>query len=178
MRSIILFLVAMTVFAPFAFAQSDKSPARQLLSTMKYDEQFRVWISRCQNSREFLSAEEILESNPNAFHGITPRSGYWPEVVRLLTEHQEECCNSYSAERFLDVMAGEYSKHLSSTEIRDVTKFFSSPLGQKFTLASVAANSALEEDSSVMVSKKTRELYPRLIKKLAELGRKYARDPR
>ncbi len=179
MKPIILLLVAITQgFAQFAFAQSDKSDARQLLSTMKYDEQVKVYVSNCLTSGEFLSAEEIFESNPNAFHGITPRSRYWPEVVRVLTEHYEECCNSYTVEQLLDQLAGEYSKHLSSAEIRGAIAFFSTPLGQKFVLASVAANSTVQEDSSVKLSKRTRELYPRLIKKLAELGSKYEKDPR
>src|SRR5437016_1808345 len=125
MKPIILLLAVIAQgFAPFAFAQSDRSDARQLLSTMKYDEQVNVYVSNCLNSGEFLSAEEIFESNPNAFHGITPRSKYWPEVVRLLTEHYEECCNSYSAEQLLDQLAGEYSKHLSSEEIRGAIAFF------------------------------------------------------
>ena len=177
--SVIALLVAITQgFAPLAFAQSDKSDARGLLLTMRYDEQFNLFVSKCQSNAQSLSAEEILKANPNAFHGITPRSRYWPDVVRILNEHYEECCNSYSAEQFLDVFASEYSKHLTPTEIRSVTAFFSSPIGQKFVSANVAANSAFEADASAKLSKRTRELYPRLIKKLAELGNQYAKDPR
>jgi len=47
-----------------------------------------------------------------------------------------------------------------------VTAFFSSPMGKKFVSANVAANSAFEADTSTKLSKRTRELYPRLIKKI------------
>ena len=99
---------------------------------------------QCIENSPTLSAEDALETNPNYFGGITPKSAKWIEIVEIHREYAMRSCKYFSpseiAESYTRTMLSEYTL----AEAKELEKFLLSGMGKKMTKQSLKANAHIQ----------------------------------
>lgn len=80
-------------------------------------------------------------ARPGDFHGISPQSAYWPDVVRAWHAYHGDRCDSSPAA----ILARSYAENMSTAELRAVIAFQDSPSGRAFIAATERARADLEK---------------------------------
>lgn len=83
-------------------------------------------------------------ARPAEFHGISPRSAYWPDVERAWHDYYVERCAAQSAGSPAAILARSYAANLSTDELREVAAFQESRSGRAFIAASARAQQDLQ----------------------------------
>lgn len=87
---------------------------------------------------------DAYRARPAEFHGISPRSAYWPDVERAWHDYYVERCAAQNAESPAAIMARSYAANLSIDELREVAAFQESRAGRAFIAASARAQQELQ----------------------------------
>jgi hypothetical protein len=177
--AMMIFLSAPSSYGATAAANdSQLTSADKLVALMKYDTVLKDTLRRCKELAGTIGPENYVKSNPNIFGGIAPGSVLWPEVVGAFTEFYNETCSYLGENKLLASMAQAYSSNMTERELEDVIKFYSSPIGQKLVVASVAANTALQRTSIEQMPEITKKANAHLSKTLADLAEKNEKSRR
>jgi hypothetical protein len=143
---------------------------------MKYDTQIDEAQRLCLKMTETTTAESVFQASPSVFGGISPGSKLWPNVVEAFQEFYNESCSYMDKEAFLVTTARAYSSLLSKRELRDVIKFYSSPLGRKLANSHAAAGAAFQREAFARLAETSKKANARLIERVNELAKSNARD--
>ncbi|MFC0133957.1 hypothetical protein CR105_08230 [Massilia eurypsychrophila] len=97
----------------------------------------------CAAASETIRADlaAAYRTRPGDFHGISPQSAYWPEVVRAWHAYRGDRCGGDSPAA---ILARSYAEAMSTAELRDVIAFQATPSGRAFIAATQRARAGLE----------------------------------
>lgn len=155
--------------------------ARQLVDlgpdTGDLQESAAACIPEAKTIRADLLAS--YRANPKTFHGISPRSAYWPDVERIWRDYYVERCSERSDESPGEVVARLYAANLTTEELREVLAFQESPAGRAFAAATRLARQDLEGATAEPATRShTAEASDRFRRAMLRLKAKYDRAPR
>lgn len=155
--------------------------ARQLVDLGPDSSELQESAAACIPEAQTIRADILAayRANPKTFHGISPRSGYWPDVERVWRDYYVERCAAQGDESPAEVVARLYAANLSTEELRDVLAFQESPAGRAFAAATRLARQDLESAASEpATSSKTAEASERFRQAMLRLKAKYDRARR
>ncbi len=97
----------------------------------------------CAAASEPIRADlaAAYRTRPGDFHGISPQSAYWPEVVRAWHAYRGDRCGGDSPAA---ILARSYAEGMSTAELRDVIAFQASPGGRAFIAATQRARAEID----------------------------------
>ncbi|MBC3881515.1 DUF2059 domain-containing protein [Undibacterium sp. LX40W] len=130
--------VVLLGFAPCFVASADTTTgelAKQFVALMRYSEQHIDYQSQCIAAAKAVTPESLMRQNPDRFYGIRPGSKLWPEVVKAYELYYQQACERPTQSEFLDAMARAYEAELSSQELREAIRFYSTASGQRLISA-------------------------------------------
>ena len=96
----------------------------------------------CAAAAEAIRADlaAAYRARPGDFHGISPQSAYWPDVVHAWhAYHGDRCDDSPAA-----ILSRSYVANMSAAELREVIAFQDSPSGRAFIAATQRARADLD----------------------------------
>jgi hypothetical protein len=105
--------------------------AAELGAAKKIAEIFNQQRDICLFNLRAYSAEDQLKADPNAFLGMTPKSKHWAEIEKALDELRFQTCTTVDTQLAVNYYLLAYRTKLSTTELTEALKFYSSPLGRK-----------------------------------------------
>lgn len=121
---------------------------------------------------------DAYRTRPAEFHGISPRSAYWPDVERAWRDYYVERCAAQSAESPAAILARSYAANLSTDELREVAAFQESRSGRAFIAASARAQQELQQALVARGSADPDAAINTFHQTLLRLKAKYQRAPR
>ena len=117
-------------------------------------------------------------ASPGDFHGISPQSAYWPEVVQLWHDYHVDRCAGQSDESTAASVARSYAENMSTIELREVLAFQESPSGRAFIAATRRAREDLEKAPAARSERNPAEASNRFRQAMLKLKAKYERAPK
>lgn len=131
-RFFVILLAVFVVLPAHADPASDRLVlGRQLVELMGYNENYERTGHICiRPEGSGWDPRVLVEANPNALGGITPKSSYWPRLEAVYKSYRLNVCRVISAENMLEFLAGNFSNRLSTQELRAAINFYSSLEGR------------------------------------------------
>jgi hypothetical protein len=129
---LVILLVAFVVIPAHADPASERlTLGRQLVERMGYRDMYERTGRMCSHPEgSGLDPKTLVEANPNALGGITPKSAYWPRLEAVFKSYRLSLCQVISADGMLEFMAGNFANRLSAQELRAAITFYSSLEGR------------------------------------------------
>jgi hypothetical protein len=131
-RFFVIFLSAFLLVPAYADPASERlEMGRKLVDLMGYRESAERTGRMCSHPEGTnLDPYKLVESNPNALGGITPKSAYWPRMEAAFKAYRLSLCHVISAVSMLDFLAGNFANRLSKQELHAAITFYSSIEGR------------------------------------------------
>lgn len=140
---------------------------------------FSGYIKQCTNPKgTYLDPTFVYSTEPDAFGGITPKSAYWPEVVRIYGNFQKSVCQYISAEQFENFYVKQLNEKISEADLRAAIGFYSSQAGVRFQQSIVQVNDVFQIYANDQMSEAYRNAYAQASSELKPLISKFRKSPK
>ncbi len=101
--------------------------------------------SECVAGSSQLLSEELHIETLSKNLGIAPGKDGWDELQSIYKEFYSVACEYASVSDGMKIWRNSYKNNLNKSEINELIKFYSSPLGSKAIKLDIKANSELQE---------------------------------
>ena len=176
-----LFVTFLLLLGCAAHAADDPkmAAARRLVELLQIDGVYEDSSRACRDGLDVADyARRVYEANRDAYGGLSPRSGYWPEVVAAYGRYRAEACQATTVQTAKEVYAQVFARRLSQAELEHAADAMATPEGQALQAASREASRLLsiaqnaeQERSIAAASKRYRD-------SIQEIVRRHEADPR
>jgi hypothetical protein len=131
----------------------------------------------CAAASEKIRADlaAAYRTRPGDFHGISPQSAYWPEVVRAWHAYRGDRCGGDSPTA---ILARSYAENMSTAELRDVIAFQDSPSGRAFIAATQRARADLDNILAKRAGGDAEDAADSFQREMLRLKAQYEDDPK
>ena len=143
MKKLLSILVLMLLFTSMSYSQDDKEYSKaikKMYVVMGTDSSFRT----------------IIKQSIIVYKSRYPKENKWNEVEAEL--------NNTSLDDFISMLTPVYKKHLSISDIEEITRFYKTPVGQKY----ISSLPAITQESVKIGQKLGEEIERKINKKLIE----------
>lgn len=134
----------------------------------------------CVPEAEAMRADIVAayRANPADFHGISPRSAYWPDVEQIWRDYYIDRCAAQSDDSPAAIIARSYAANLSTVQLREVVAFQESPSGRAFIAATAKARQDLESAPAARTGQDADAASATFRQAMLRLKAKYERAPK
>ena len=131
----------------------------------------------CAAASEPIRADlaAAYRTRPGDFHGISPQSAYWPEVVRAWQAYRGDRCGSDSPAA---ILARSYAEGMSTAELREVIAFQASPSARAFIAATQRARAEIDNVLARRSSHDGDDAFDVFQQEMLKLKAQYEDDPK
>ena len=143
MKKLLSILVLMLLFTSMSYSQDDKEYSKaikKMYAVTGTDSTFRT----------------IIKQSINVYKARFPKENKWNDVEVEL--------NNTSFDDFINMLTPVYKKYLSISDIEEITRFYQTPVGQKY----ISSLPAITQESMKIGQKLGEEIERKINKKLIE----------
>jgi hypothetical protein len=133
---------------PSANDDIPKELFNSIKSLSKVEQVLEHAIQQCVKNSATLSAEELLQTDPNYFGGITPKSAKWIEIVKIHSEYVSKTCNYFEQSGTAELYTRALLDGYTLAEAKELEEYFLSDLGRKLTEQTLKASIQMQSSLS------------------------------
>lgn len=140
-----LLFVFLLCSAPAIAAESPQVLAEKFVVLLRYDEQFAKFHEQCLAQQRSVAPEALVAQTPEYFGGVRPGHPKWDAVKVAFGMYFEQICSRPTRREFLQALSSAYAHALTTEQLQESLRFYSSKTGSSLIRAHRQATGAVYE---------------------------------